>query len=99
MIGESNFFIHGPAYIDNTGDFGHINSNSLYSESGSFNYLGPTGLFFPPQMTFSMRTGLWSGISTPSGTHYDGLLVFQIGDSGQALMTVQSGVWKTLSWT
>lgn len=71
-----------------------IESTSEYSNSGVFNYLGPTGRFFPPLLTFDQRTGIWSGIASPSGTIYDGMMCFQT-TSGQQLMIVQSGVWKT----
>ena len=73
-----------------------IESTSEYSNSGTFNYLAPTGRFFPPLLTFSQRTGLWSGIAVPSGTIYDGMMCFQT-TSGQQLMIVQSGVWKTVN--
>ncbi len=71
-----------------------IESTSEYSNSGVFNYLGPTGRFFPPLLTFDQRISIWSGIVSPSGTIYDGMMCFQT-TSGQQLMIVQSGIWKT----
>mgnify|MGYP000867254833 CR=1 FL=1 len=61
--------------------------NNLYGLSG----------FYPPRMTFEQRTGYFSGLSTPTGTPFDGFLCYQIGNSGQNFMAVQSGMWKTLT--
>jgi len=87
----SNLYATGTGYID------RIETNSLYSNSGSFNYLGPTGKFFPPLLTFDQRTGYFTGYVTGAITAFDGSMVFQIGSSGEKLMIVQSGVWKTVT--
>jgi len=79
-----------------TGNFYRIESQSQLTDSGVFNYLGPTGRFFPPLLTYEQRTGLFSGYVTTGITPFDGLLVYQM-TSGQKLMTVQSGIWKTVS--
>lgn len=84
-------------YATGTGRMDRIETASQFTNSGVFNYLGPTGRFFPPLLTFEMRTGLYSGLLTNSITAYDGLMVFQIGASGEKLMIVQSGVWKTVT--
>lgn len=81
-----------------TGYANRIQSTSEYSDSGVFNYLNPTGRFFPPLLTYDQRTGLWSGLASPTGTIYDGLMVYQT-TSGQKLMIVQSGMWKTATLT
>ena len=103
-------YVSGDIFSTNTGNlgsavnpYGNIYSNTgnisnVRSDSGVFNYLGPTGRFFPPLLTLGQRTGLWSGLASPSGTPYDGLMVYQI-NSGQNLMIVQSGMWKTVTLT
>lgn len=67
---------------------------SITSNSGVFNYLAPTGIFFPPLLTFDQRTGYFSGYLTTGITPYDGMMCYQT-TSGQKLMVVQSGMWKT----
>lgn len=86
----NNLYATGTGYLD------RVETKSQFTNSGVFDYLGPTGRFFPPLLTFEMRTGLFSGLATPEITPYDGLLVFQT-TSGQKLMTVQSGMWKTVT--
>lgn len=84
------------AYLTGTGYMDRIETKSQSTNSGVFNYLNPTGRFFPPLLTYEQRTGLFSGYATTGITPFDGLLVFQT-TSGQKLMTVQSGMWKTLN--
>lgn len=85
-------------YLTGTGYLNRTETQNSYCDSGVFNYLNPTGRFFPPLLTFEQRTGLYSGLGSPSGTPYDGLMVYQI-TSGQKLMIVQSGMWKTATLT
>lgn len=101
----SNLYLTGTGFFDETssrkasstsGDFTNLSANNLISRSGVFDYLAPTGRFFPPLLTLEQRTGLFSGYLTTGITPFDGLLVYQI-NSGQKLMTVQSGIWKTVS--
>ncbi len=80
-------------YASGTGTITNLTSNS-----GVFNYLKPTGKFFPPIVSPSMRTGLYSGLVSPAVTAFDGLMCFETG-AGQKLMIVQSGVWKTVTIT
>ena len=54
------------------------------------------GYFYPPRVSYSERTGLYSGLLTTGLTEYDGLTCFQTG-SGQALFVVQSGIWRQAS--
>ncbi len=83
-------------YATGTGYLSRIETTSQFTNSGVFDYLGPTGRFFPPLLSFEARTGIFSGYLTPIVSPYDGLLVFQT-TSGQKLMTVQSGMWKSVS--
>mgnify|MGYP005608894885 CR=1 FL=1 len=55
------------------------------------------GYFYPPQLSFEQRTGLFSGFMTTGITPFDGLMVWQSGNSDQALFVVQSGMWKRAS--
>jgi len=81
-------------YASGTGTITNISSNS-----GTFNYLGPTGRFFPPILSPSMRTSIFSGYGSPAISSYDGLMCFETGGGFQRLMVVQSGVWKTVTIT
>ena len=109
MIGQSVFFTNGPSQVSgdsvsvNSGNLGSLAqpytnlylAGSIFSESGVFKSLTPTGMFFPPLLTNTQRTGLFSGYASPLSSVYDGLTVFQISPN-QQLMIVQSGMWKTV---
>jgi len=88
----NNLYATGTGYLD------RVETKSEYSNSGVFNYLGPTGVFFPPLLTLQQRTGWFTGYSTTGITPYDGAMVYQT-NSGQKLMVVQSGIWKTATLT
>lgn len=95
----ANLYATGTGYFDKV-DSRQISTQTVTStseicESGVFNYLGPTGRFFPPQMTQLQRTGLWSGYATTGLSSYDGIMVFQIPD--QNFYVVRSGQWKVIN--
>lgn len=85
-------------YATGTGHMNRIETTSQFTNSGVFDYLGPTGRFFPPLLTYEARTELYSGFLTTGITPYDGLLVYQT-TSGQNLYVVQSGMWRTVNLT
>ncbi len=106
------FEVSGNLLSTNTGNLGSAsqpyaniyatgsgNVKNLYTDSGVFNYLNPTGRFFPPLVSFAQRMSLFTGFASPAVTSYDGLTCFQLGASGEKLMVVQSGQWKTVTLT
>jgi hypothetical protein len=84
-----------PQVSAGTGSFYNLQTESQICESGVFNYLNPTGRFFPPILTFSQRTGIYTGSLVAVDSPYDGLMVYQNPD--QSLYIVQSGMWKKVN--
>ena len=87
----NDLYATGVGYLD------RIETKSQTTNSGVFDYLGPTGRFFPPILTFEQRTGIYAGSETPIDSAYDGMICYQYGASGAKFMAVQSGQWKTLA--
>lgn len=52
----------------------------------------PAGI--PPVLTFEERTGVFSGVLSPSGTEYDGFLLFESGTQDPYLL--RSGQWQKM---
>lgn len=86
----NNLYLTGDIFAD------EIECQTITGNSAFFSGLQLSHIFIPPKLTFEQRTGIWSGVLTPEATPYDGLVVYQM-TSGQQLMVVQSGVWKTFS--
>lgn len=85
----NDLYATGVGYLD------RIETESQNTNSGVFNYLGPTGRFFPPILTEAQRTGLYSGYLTTGVSPFDGLMVYQKPD--QNLYVVKSGMWISLT--
>jgi hypothetical protein len=71
----------------------------IYATTGAAQNLSALQTFFPPLLSFEARTGIFTGYLTTGLSPYDGLTVFQTGVSGQKLMVVQSGMWKTVQFS